>query len=155
MSDDPDGGPMGSRLYLGEASEEFWAARDRPQWRPGAMRPEERDRLVRIGLGIVMGERAAAFFVRRAPDDSIEIGDEQHSFGCPADVVLGTDPQTVMAHDIEWLVDELCETEAAWAEQLPVCPIHPGSHPLHIVVNAGRVTASCPIAGEEVRSASF
>lgn len=105
---------MRSQLSIVVASDEVRAPHAVPQWRPGAMRPEERERIVRIGLGIVMGDRAGAFFVRRAPDDSIEIGDAQHSFGCPADVVLGDDPRTVLEHDVEWLVDELCETAVAW-----------------------------------------
>lgn len=109
MSECVDGGAMTSRLSVGGSADEFRARRDLPQWRPGAMRSKERERLVRIGLEIVMGERAGAFFVRRAPDDSIEAGDEQHTFGFPSDIVLGIDPSTVMADDVEWLVGELCE----------------------------------------------
>lgn len=92
---------MRSQLIRHGVSDEVRAIWDEPQWRPGAMRPEERERLVRIGLEIVMGERAGAFFVRRAVNDSIEVGDEQHSFGCPPDVVLGDDPHVVLEHDVE------------------------------------------------------
>lgn len=130
----------------------FW---DESQWRPVAMRPEERERLVRIGLEIVMGERAGAFFVRRAVNDLIEVGDEQHSFGYPPDVVLGDDPRVVLEHDVEWLVDELCETRVAWAKQLPLCPLHPGVHPLQIDVAPAKITASCPVSNQVVRSAAF
>lgn len=65
------------------------------------------------------------------------------------------DPQKVMEHDVGWLVDEISETKVAWGEQLPVCPIRPGSHPMDIMVTAGRITESCPVTAQEVRSATF
>ena len=126
-----------------------------PQRRPGAMRPEERERLVRIGLGIVLGDRMGALSVRRLPDDTIHVRDDLHGFGFPPDVVLGDDPRTVLEHDVERLIDELCETAVAWAERLPRCPIHPDAHPLDVVVGDGTVTASCPETGQAVRSASY
>lgn len=60
------------------------------------------------------------------------------------------DPQKVMEHDVGWLVDELSETKVAWGEQLPVWPI-----PMDIMVTAGRITESCPVTAQEVRSATF
>jgi hypothetical protein len=151
---DVDGWMSGERDHA-ELRERWRRPREEPQWRPGAMRPEERERLVRIGLRIVMGERAGRMFVRRMPNDHIEVGDEQHCFGFPPDVVLGDDPKIVLEHDVEWLVDELCETAVAWAERLPVCPIHPGAHALTVSVDDSRITASCPVAGQEIRSASY
>ena len=138
-----------------EVRERWRRWREEPPWRPGAMRPEERDRIVRIGLGIVMGERAGQVLLRRMPNDHIEVGDDRHSFGYPPDVVLGDDPRTVLEHDVDRLVDELCETGVAWAERLPVCPIHPGAHALDVRVVDSRISASCPATGREVRSASY
>ena len=137
--------------FLAKVREE----RKHPGWRPGAMRPEERERLVRIGLGVVLGDRAGELFVRREDDGSILVGEEGHAFGFPIDAVLGDDPRTVMAHDLEWLVDEICETSVGWAKQLPECPIHPDSHPLDLVVTDSLITASCPRTGEEIRSATY
>ncbi len=146
---------MRSQLFFGAAAEQVWAANQHPGWRPGAMRPEERERLLRIGLMIVMGDRASALFVRRALNDSIEVGDDRHAFGYPSDVVLGENPELVLARDVEGLIDELSETDVAWGEQLPACPIHPGSHPLKVDVTATRITATCPVTATEIRSSSF
>jgi len=137
--------------FLAEAR----SRRERPGWRPGAMRPEERERLVRIGLGIVLGERAGEVVVRRWDDGAIGVTDGTHGFGFPIDEVLGDDPRTVMEHDLEWLVDELCETRVAWAKRLPECPVHPDSHPLDLVVTDRLVTASCPVTGERIRTAAY
>jgi hypothetical protein len=38
--------------------ERIRSMREDAQWEPGAMRPEERERLVRVGLDIVLGDRA-------------------------------------------------------------------------------------------------
>lgn len=131
------------------------ALREDPQWRPGAMRPEDRERLVRIGLHIVLGDRAERVSVRRSRNDSIVVSDQQHGFGFPPDEALGDDPRTVLEHDLEWLVDELCETSVAWAERLPACPLHPGVHALQVEVGAGTVRAVCPPAGVEVRASAY
>lgn len=146
------------RVWLRDAGAAPAAMRarwDEPRWRPGAMRPEERERLIRIGLGVVLGDRADALFVRCDPNDTITVGDDLHGFGFPSDVVLGDDPRTVLEHDVEALVDELCETRVAWAEQLPVCPSHPGAHPMCVTVSDATIAASCPVSGVVVRSASF
>jgi hypothetical protein len=129
--------------------------REHPWWRPGAMRPEERERLVRIGLDVVLGDRAGEVTVTRLPSDTIEVGEEGRSFGFPIDTVLGDDTRTVFEHDIEWLVDELCEMDVAWAKRLPECPVHPDSHPLDLRFTDTTVTASCPVTGEEIRSARY
>lgn len=126
-----------------------------PQWSPGAMRPEERERLVRIGLYMVLGDRAGELMVRRSQNDSIVVSEQKHGFAFPPDEVLGDDPRTVLEHDIEWLIDELCETSVAWAERLPACPVHPGTHPLAIELSDRSVTATCPVAGVEVRRSSY
>ncbi|GAA2748838.1 hypothetical protein [Amnibacterium kyonggiense] len=150
MTDDGDRRARYER-FLSEAA----LAREHPWWRPGAMRPEERERLVRIGLAMVLGDRAGDIRVRRGDEDTIWATDGTHGFGFPIDIVLGDDPRTVLEHDLEWLVDELCETAVAWAKRLPECPLHPDSHPLGLVVSDGLVTASCPVAGETVRFAGY
>ncbi|MGN6407701.1 MAG: hypothetical protein ACTHMH_05095 [Curtobacterium sp.] len=157
MTDSPNRTGIGQRLVADPAElERLRSLREDPQWRPGAMRPEERERLVRIGLHIVLGDRAGRVTVRRSGNDTIVVSDpQQHGFGFPPDPVLGDDPQTVLEHDIEWLIDELCETSVAWAERLPLCPIHPGVHPLSVAVAPARVTASCPVDGVEVRTNSY
>ena len=119
------------------------------------MRPQERERLVRIGLSVVLGERAEEVFVRRRADDTIEVGEVDHSFGFPIDVVLGDDPRTVVEHDLERLIDELCECTVAWAERLPECPLHPDSQPLDVAVTDFSITASCPVSGATIRSAAY
>jgi hypothetical protein len=118
------------------------------------MRPEERERLVRIGLGIVLGDRAGEVDVHRTAEDTILVGEDGHAFGFPIDPVLGDDPRTVLEHDVEWLIDELSEMRVAWAKRLPECPLHPDSHPLTVTFTDGAVIASCPITGDEVRSAA-
>lgn len=150
MSDDRERRARFERFFS-----EFRSEREHPWWRPGAMRPEERERLVRIGLGIVLGDRADEIRVRRGDEDTIWATDGTHGFGFPIDTVLGDDPRTVMEHDLERLVDELCETRVAWAKRLPECPLHPDSHPLGLVVTDDLVTATCPVAGETVRSARY
>jgi hypothetical protein len=129
--------------------------RENPWWRPGAMRPEERERLVRIGLGVVLGDRAGEVDVSRGEDDTIVVGEEGHSFGFPIDTVLGDDPRTVFEHDVEWLVDELCEMRVAWAKRLPECPVHPDSHPLTLTFTDSTLTVSCPETGAEIRTAAY
>jgi hypothetical protein len=131
------------------------ALREDPQWRPGAMRPEERERIVRIGLHIILVDRAERASVHRSRNDSIVVSDQQHGLGFPPDEVLGDDPRTVLEHDIEWLVDELCETAVAWADRLPACALHAGTHALEVAVSAGTVRATCPVAGVEVRPSSY
>ncbi|MGT2424908.1 hypothetical protein [Amnibacterium kyonggiense] len=119
------------------------------------MRPEERERLVRIGLGVVLGERAVEVHVLRGDDGGVLLTDGAHGFGFPVDAVLGDDPRRVLEHDLERLVDELCETRVGWAKRLPECPLHPDSHPLDLVVTADAVTATCPVAGRTIRSAAY
>ena len=156
MTDSGEGSGLWQRIVTDPAELEWVRSmREDPQWRPGAMRPEDRERLVRIGLQIVMGDRAGQLSVRRSRNDSIVVSDHKHGFGFPPDEVLGDDPQTVLEHDIEWLIDELCETAVAWAERLPACPIHPGAHPLAVEVNGDRITATCPVVGVEVRSSFY
>lgn len=153
---DSSGDGLAQRIATGSAEiERIRALREDPQWRPGAMRPEDRERLVRVGLEIVLGERAGHLSVSRTRNDSIMVSDERHGFGFPPDAVLGDDPRTVLEHDIEWLVDELCETSVAWAERLPACPAHPGVHALKVEVGDERVRATCPITGSDVRTISY
>lgn len=153
---DSTGDGVRQRIVTDSAElERLRSLREDPQWRPGAMKPEERERLVRIGLEIVLGERAGHLAVERSRNDSIVVSDEQHGFGFPPDEVLGDEPRTVLEHDIEWLADELSETSVAWAERLPACPIHPGEHALVVEVSDLCVRARCPVAKIDVRSASY
>lgn len=135
--------------------EHIRSRREDPQWQPGAMTPENRERLVRIGLQIVLGERAEQVAVSRSRNDSVVVSDHGHGFGFPPDEVLGDDPRVVLEHDIEWLIDELCETSVAWAERLPACPAHPGVHALVVEVGDHRITATCPVNDVEVRASSY
>src|SRR5206468_3113263 len=68
-----------------------------------AMDPVERERLMRIGLEIVLGSRAQEVIVRRNPSDTIEVVEDGHSFGFSIDPVLGHDERTVLEHDISCL----------------------------------------------------
>jgi hypothetical protein len=129
--------------------------RENPWWQPGAMRPEERERLVRIGLMIVLGERAHVLAVFRSTEDTIEVAEDGRSFGFPVDTVLGDDNRSVFEHDVGWLIDELCEFDVAWGKRLPECPIHPDSHPLVVTFTDTRITATCPVTAGEIRSASY
>ena len=119
------------------------------------IRADERERLVRVGLDIVLGDRAGLLSVTRALDDTVRVTEAGHDFGFPADPALGDDPRTVLQHDVEWLVDELCETTVAWGERLPACPLHPDAHPLVVEVTGATITATCPVTGDVVRSASY
>lgn len=148
-------GAFGQRVTC-RSSEEAAAERRRGmEWQPGAMRAEERDRLIRIGLALVVGDAASRVDVRREVD-LLWVGQAgDHLFGLPPDPALGDDVRTVFEHDVERLVDELCETQAFWAKRLPECPRHPDSHALVLRFTDSTATATCPVDGTVVRAVAY
>jgi hypothetical protein len=52
---------------------------------------------------------------------------------------------------VEALWDWLPTTDLFWGERAPLCPLHPGAHPLDVDIAGDEISLSCPVEGQVVR----